>query len=275
MLVIVTVLAALSAWTPADADTQPAAVPIVRALEARYHNAKTLKAVFLQRHTDSQQGLQAESGTVYFSRPGRMRWEYESPEPQLFVTDGKTDWSFVPADHTVTRTLSKESGDLRTPLALLTGNVKLSQLCGSIELAKESPGTPGDAVLRCLPRGQKRAGTSASPASDANADIASSTELFDQVLLEVSPATGELADVRVFEPGGIIEEFSFENWQEGLPLKESLFRFVVPRVLPLLMNPTCCVPRLSQPLFSAEMPAGVHLKWLAVEVCIDGAKPEC
>ncbi|MGH9747812.1 MAG: LolA family protein, partial [Candidatus Acidiferrales bacterium] len=46
-----------------------------RALESRYAHARTLKAVFLERYSDGNGAAQAESGIVYFSRPGRMRWD--------------------------------------------------------------------------------------------------------------------------------------------------------------------------------------------------------
>src|SRR5271154_7591265 len=83
----------------------------VRALEARYRHARTLKAIFFERYSDGNGGVSAESGTVYFSRPGRMRWEYESPEKKLFLVDGKMVWFFVPADRTATRTPIKQSSD--------------------------------------------------------------------------------------------------------------------------------------------------------------------
>ena len=107
---------------------------VVRALEAHYHSAVSLKAAFLERYSEDGKVVRVESGTAYFSRPGRMRWEYESPETKLFVADGKTAWFYVPADRTVSRARMKESADWRTPLALLTGKAKLSRLCGRIEL---------------------------------------------------------------------------------------------------------------------------------------------
>src|SRR5262245_25811728 len=113
------------AATVAAAKTSPAAAPAVRALESRYHNARTLRAVFLQRYSDARGSAQAESGTVFFSRPSRMRWEYEAPERKLFLADGKSVWFYVPADRTVTRAPMKESTDWRTPLVLLTGRTKL------------------------------------------------------------------------------------------------------------------------------------------------------
>jgi len=221
-------IALFAAATRAHCDTSPQAAPIVHALEARYQNAKTLKAIFLERYTDGRNGLEVESGTVYFSRPGRMRWEYESPENKLFISDGKTVWFFVPADHTVTRAPMKQSADWRTPLALLTGKVKLSRLCESIQLTGDTPGKPGNAVLRCVPRGEKRPASTASQESDADTAITTPDQPFDQVLLEVNPITGQLADVHVLEPGGIELDYRFDNWEENLPVADSLFHFHAP-----------------------------------------------
>jgi outer membrane lipoprotein carrier protein len=210
-------------------ETAPQAAPIVRAVEDRYRNAKTLKAVFLESYRNARDTQQVESGTVYFSRPGRMRWEYEAPQAKLFVADGKTVWFFVPADHTVTRSPMKESADWRTPLALLMGKAKLSSLCDRIDLAPGLPATTGHVTLSCQPRGEgKKPASASSAAIGGDAALATPDQPFDEVLLEVDRATGELADVRVLQPGGIELDYRFGNWVENLPLDESLFHFDAP-----------------------------------------------
>lgn len=218
----------ISAAGASAGGISPQAAPIVRALEQRYHRARTLKATFLERFSDARQSAQVESGTVYFGQPARMRWEYESPENKLFLSDGKTVWFYVPADHTVTRTPVKQSADWRTPLALLTGDVKLSQLCDQVDLAERSPAEPGRVVLRCLPRGEKRAAREAAKQNSGVAAIAGLSQPFDQVLIEVSPTTGELGDVRVLQPGGVEIEYRFGNWDENPFAPESLFHFQAP-----------------------------------------------
>ena len=225
---MVLIFVAGRAAAPVLATVEPKAAPVVHALEAHYRNLKTLKAIFLQRYSDGRQGSQIQSGTVYFSRPGRMRWEYESPAQQLFISDGKTVWFFVPADRTVTRAPMKESADWRTPLALLTGKAKLSELCSRIDLTNATAGTTGDVVLRCLPRGEKGASKLAARQDDPDAILTTPGQPFDQVLLEVNPSTGELADVRVIEPGGIEIDYRFGNWIENPPLADSLFHFEPP-----------------------------------------------
>jgi outer membrane lipoprotein carrier protein len=41
------------------------------------------------------------SGRAFFKRSGKMRWEYETPDPQMIITDGKTLWVFRPEDNQV------------------------------------------------------------------------------------------------------------------------------------------------------------------------------
>ena len=201
------------------ASPAPDADSISRALEARYQHARNLRASFYERYTDGNGGSSSESGTVYFSRPGRMRWEYESPEEKLFIVDGTNVWFYVPADHTASRAKLKESSDWRTPLALLTGKADLSKLCRSIQLAgadaEKGSGIgadvapPGDNILLCLPRGS----ASADPAY--------------RVLFETD-SEAKLVRVRIREPGRVETEFRFGNWEENAVIPEVKFHFQPP-----------------------------------------------
>jgi outer membrane lipoprotein carrier protein len=125
------------------------AAQLASRMEIRYRSAKTLQATFLERYAENGNVLRSEAGTAYFRRPGKMRWQYELPEKDLFLVDGKTAWFYVPADHTVTRVPAKQSEDLRTPLALLAGQMKVSRVCSHVELAEtEKPLRESDAMLK-------------------------------------------------------------------------------------------------------------------------------
>jgi outer membrane lipoprotein carrier protein len=218
----------LPASGPYASDSPDSAKTIARLLEQHYRNTQTLRAVFLERYSEGPRQAQIESGTVYFRRPGRMRWEYEAPERKLFIADGKTVWFYVPYDHTVTKAPVKESSDWRTPLALLTGKVEISRLCSRIDLITQSGVPAAHAILRCFPKGlnqsppQSAAGSTGPPAElPGEAD-------FTDVLLEVDRASGELERIEIRQPGGIELEYRFGDWQEGLPLPESMFQFQVP-----------------------------------------------
>lgn len=197
---------------------------VVRALELRYARARTLKATFFERYSDGKDAVQSESGTVYFSRPGRMRWDYESPEQKLFLVDGTNVWFYVPADRTVSHAKMKESSDWRTPIALLVGKADLSRLCRSIEMvdpastnggkSADHPLQVGDTLLRCAPR-------------NARDDVTDSTGSLREVLLETD-AQARLVGVVLREAGNIETEFRFGNWEENIPIPEAQFHFVPP-----------------------------------------------
>ena len=191
-------------------------------MESRYRGAKTLQATFLERYSENGGVLRTEAGTAYFRRPGKMRWEYERPEKDLFLVDGKTAWFYVPADHTVTRVPAKQSQDLRTPLALLAGDMKISRICARVELAEgENPLREGDAVLRCRVRGEKK------NAAD-EPDSALGANGTDAIFFEVARDSGELVRLIVRQAGGVEVEFRFENWRFDPPVPETMFRFDPP-----------------------------------------------
>jgi outer membrane lipoprotein carrier protein len=206
-------------------STSPEAKVLGDKLEARYRGSHTLAATFLERYSENGRVVRSEAGVAYFRRPGKMRWEYESPEKDLFLVDGKTAWFYVPADHTVTRAPAKQSSDWRTPLALLAGEMKLSRICARVEPApSEVPDTLGNTVLYCPLRGEEskpnHAAAGAPDGKEAGPD--------QSVFLEISPTTGELARVLVREKGGVIVEFKFTAWRFDPPLADSFFRFEVP-----------------------------------------------
>ena len=215
-----------AAAPPAEPDSRE----LVRAVEAYYRHATTLKANFLEQYREGHREIRVESGSVYFSRPGRMRWEYESPETKLFIIDGKTVWFYVPADHTVTRARVRESADWRTPLAWLTGKVKLSRLCGGIQQippkAAGAGGSRQNLLLRCVPRGAQKRGRveSDSPAGS----LSQADQDWDEVILEVDPVTGWLAGIAIRQPAGVEIVYRFNNWEQNLPLPQSLFHFQAP-----------------------------------------------
>jgi outer membrane lipoprotein carrier protein len=193
----------------------------VRALESRYRHARTLKAEFFERYSDGNGALTAESGTVYFSRPGRMRWEYESPEQKLFLVDGANVWFYVPADRTASRARLKESSDWRTPLALLAGNADLGRLCRGVEIvtpetgqrgnSKDRPWSPENTLLRCAPRSK----------SDEAGNV------LRDVLLETDPEA-HLVRVLLRQTGNVETEFRFAAWQENIVIPEAKFHFQPP-----------------------------------------------
>lgn len=209
----------------AVAGVSPDVKPFIALFESRYRAARTLQAAFLQQYTENGRVVRVESGIVYFRRPGKMRWEYQAPEKNLFLVDGKTAWFYVPADHTATRVPAKESTDWRTPLALLAGEMKVSRVCLRVQAAaNQKSETPGTVMIHCELRG------AATNSPDLNAPATSSqrAESSEDVFFEIVKNTGELVGVTVNDPGGVGIQFHFTNWQTDRPVDDALFHFRAP-----------------------------------------------
>ncbi len=87
-----------------SSGTAPDGEALVRArmVEARLNEVQGLVAHFTQTlESPALPQPQVESGTVYFLRPGRMRWEYSEPEGKLAIADGERTHLYLPQDRQV------------------------------------------------------------------------------------------------------------------------------------------------------------------------------
>ena len=192
--------------------------------QARYQSPRTSSATFLELYSENGRLVRTEAGTAYFRRPSRMRWEYDAPEKNLFLVDGKNAWFYVPADHSVTKVPARQSADWRTPLALLAGDVKVSKVCSRVSISlTQRPLNGGDVMLACRLRGEAKEGASSNASSKEDMDDNDAA-----VFLELEPQTGELLRVLVIDKGGVNIEFRFKNWNFDAPVSNGQFEFHPP-----------------------------------------------
>jgi outer membrane lipoprotein carrier protein len=208
-------------FPPARETTDPSRV--LGFFETRYRSAKTLSAEFLEQFSDSGKLVRKEAGRAYFLHPGKMRWDYEAPEKNMFLVDGKYVWFYSPADHTATRMPTKKSEDWRTPLAFLTSDMKLSRICARVEPETGVvPSESGDLVFGCTMR-TSQGGDAGVRTRDQREGRPLQEEGF--VLFELSP-DGELRRMVIAQEGRIQLEFSFKDWLWNPALPKSWFEFV-------------------------------------------------
>lgn len=85
----------------AEADDRLTLEEILTAVENRYEGSG-FSARFAQESTlKAMQITDYASGKLLIKHPGMMRWEYEKPDRQLIITDGKNLWVYRPEDNQV------------------------------------------------------------------------------------------------------------------------------------------------------------------------------
>jgi outer membrane lipoprotein carrier protein len=180
---------------------------IVGRVQARYDQTATLSGRFVQEVSLGATGRVIRSGgTLQFHKPGRMRWEYEGPDPQILIADGETLWIYQPADAQVLRAPLAQAFASSTPVSFLFGVARLAE---DFTAERQLPASDGSLRLRLQPK-----------ASEEGAEGA--------LVLEVDPVSYDLRAAVVRDPLGNRTRVALVGLHRNLPLADSLFVFERP-----------------------------------------------
>ena len=205
LTVLIVAWMSLSVGVSAAPDRAAMAVGLV---QARYDETATLSGRFVQEVSLGASGRVIRSeGTLKFHKPGRMRWEYEGPDPQILIADGKTLWIHQPEDAQVLRAPLEQAFASSTPVSFLFGVARLGE---DFRAKILPPGRNGSLRLRLEPKAPDAQGASG------------------VLVLEVDPTTYDLRAAVVRDPLGNQTRVALVDIRRNLTLDDSLFIFERP-----------------------------------------------
>ena len=137
-----------------------------------------------------------------------MRWDYESPEKKLFISDGTRMYFYVPADKQVRVSAMPESGRVPTPILFLAGRGDLLRDFKAEEVPAPA-GAAGSRALRLRP-------------------IRPEPE-YDTLTLVVDGTSFAMRQLIVVDGQGGTSTFSFANLRENVGVADSRFVFTMPK----------------------------------------------
>lgn len=84
------------------AEMDALAAQILTGVEERYASSAFSARFNIESTLKAMQVTDTAAGRLMVKYPGKMRWEYQQPDPMLFITDGATIWMYQPAERQVT-----------------------------------------------------------------------------------------------------------------------------------------------------------------------------
>jgi outer membrane lipoprotein carrier protein len=177
---------------------------VVKKVEKHY-SVSGFTANFSQ--TSSIQAMEitdSASGRAFFKRSGKMRWEYETPDRQIIITDGKTLWVFRPEDNQVMIGKAPSFFEGGKGFSFLS-DMKVIREKFSMTLEKETE--EGFFVLKLLPK-------------EKAYDIV-------EIHLWISKNTFDVVRILTFNSYGDETRIVFSNIQLKQDLDDSLFSFKI------------------------------------------------
>ena len=187
----------------------PTADAVARDLQRKYDRVTDFSADFVHSYRGGVLRQQAtERGTLLVKKPGKMRWEYTSPEKKLFVSDGHKIYSYIPQDRQVVVGTMPRDDQAPTPALFLTGKGDITRDFTAV-FDKVPEARPGSTALKLTPKRREPE--------------------YESLTLVIDPKTLALQMLITVDAQGGRSAFTFSNLKENVGLADSQFVFKMPR----------------------------------------------
>ena len=192
---------------------------LAAALQRKYAGIKDFSADFAHTYEGGVLRKQiTERGHLLVKKPGMMRWDYSTPEPKQFVSDGVKMYSYIPQDKQVIVAAVPPDEDAPTPTLFLAGKGNVTRDF-TPSLVDAPPGMPaGSRTLKLIPKARQRD--------------------YDWLVLVLDPDSLAIRGLLTVDAQGGKSSFLFTNLKENVGLADKEFAFKIPRGVDVVTAPS-------------------------------------
>jgi len=183
---------------------------LAAAVQRKYETIKDFSTDFSHAYEGGVLRKQlTERGHLLVKKPGKMRWDYTSPETKQFVSDGMKMYSYIPQDKQVIVATVPPDEDAPTPTLFLAGKGNVTRDF-TPSLVDAPAGMPaGSRALKLIPKAKQRD--------------------YDWLVLVLDPDSFAIRGLATVDAQGGKSSFSFTNLKENVGLADKEFVFKIPR----------------------------------------------
>jgi outer membrane lipoprotein carrier protein len=178
---------------------------ILNSVQKTYDMTKTFKANFVQiSYLKIMDQTQTAKGEVFIKKPGKMKWDYKAPDPQILTSNDNGIWLYMPEEKQVTKMQMENIYSSNTPAMFLIGKGKLSESFAVDKVLNEK----NLITLTLLPK-------------DSEMNI-------NRLLLFVNDKNYQITGSSVYDNLGNKTEIQFSSIQINQSISDNFFNFDVP-----------------------------------------------
>ncbi len=200
-------LALVGSGLAAAPQAPPPATDVASSLQAKYDRVRDFSANFVHSYQGGvlKRNL-SERGVVQVKKPGKMRWEYQSPEKKLFVSDGRNMYLHELGPNQVTVFTVPADDQAATAVLFLAGKGNITR---DFAVSYGEGGTNETFVLKLLPN---------TPERD-----------YDWLQVTVDRKSMQILALSAADSQGGRSTFQFSNIKENTGVPDKTFTFTIPR----------------------------------------------
>jgi outer membrane lipoprotein carrier protein len=190
----------------AGQTASPSAEDVANQLQKKYDAIRDFSADFVHNHESSVlKRKREERGTLLVKKPGKMRWQYKSPDEKVFVSDGVRMIQYMPLENRAI--VGPAPSEDQVAVFFLAGRGHITRDF-KVSFAQ---GAPADEMwtLRLEPKQPQQE--------------------YDWLEVTVDRKTLRILGFTVAEKQGSRSTFTLSNFKENPGLADKAFEFSIPR----------------------------------------------
>jgi outer membrane lipoprotein carrier protein len=209
-----TIFALILAFAGAPQPLPQSATPakdlnsLIDGVDKTFASMKDFQASFIQISKNSVNQSQRDEGLLYLTKDKKMRVNYQKPEEKYYISNGKTLYTYIPANRQVTKDPVKDSTVEQFPIMFLLGRSGLRKEFQKVDLLNVKPLIEGDQVLKLTPNRKSQ-------------DI-------ESIQIEVNPRTSLVDRMTILNSDKSSTDFAFFDIEINRNIPPSTFEFTPP-----------------------------------------------
>ena len=197
---------------------------VVDKIQDKYEEITDFHAKFTQEAAvKALDKVQKSEGEVWFKKPGKMRWNYYTPEKDEIVSDGRTLWFYDVAEKQVIESPLAQVSDTQNTTSLLSGLGNIKEVFNASFADATELTSNGNYMIELKPKTEEEQYNKAIVAFDQNTMVVKSIYLYD--------------------PFGNLTTISLKDIKIDNGVQDSLFSFTVPSGVEVVRPPSSVSPQ--------------------------------
>ena len=181
---------------------------VLDGIQKKYEKIDSFYALFIQEsEVKALDKVQKAQGEVWFKKPGKMRWNYNTPNMDQIVSDGKTLWFYDEEEDQVIETPLNQVSETQSSTTLLSGLGNIKELFKASFSTSEDIKPNGNYLVDLVPR---------------------SDEEYNKVTIAVDKKDMMVNTLYLYDAFGNLTVMKLEDIKTNAKVDDTLFDFKAP-----------------------------------------------
>ena len=191
---------------------------VIDGVQKKYEQIDNFQAVFTQEsEIKALNKTQLAEGEVWFKKPGKMRWNYNTPKKDQIVSDGKTLWFYDEEEQQVIETPLNQVSETQSTTTLLSGLGKIKKLFDASFAEPDNHSPNGEYMVDLVPKGD---------------------EEYNKVTISVDKNDMMVNKIFLHDPLGNLTTVKLADIKTNNGVSDSLFEFKTPEGAEVVKPPS-------------------------------------